>query len=129
MLRTFYVRFTNSFMAMVQQDQELFHYEEIKLIVCAVLETTSQYASKWLIWNRINSVIKQYLKPFNWVKTITIPVCKEITSNLSKNKITYKLLTYKSSMYDHLTVCKQMKSSNFKNFICKLFTNHKFNIC
>ena len=33
---------------------------------------------------------------------------KEISSNSFKNEITNKLFTYKSYMYIHLNVCKQM---------------------
>ena len=40
--------------------------------------------------------------------TIAIPASKQISSNSFKNKIIYKLFTYKSYMYNHLTVCKQM---------------------
>ena len=35
-------------------------------------------------------------------------MCKQISSNSSKNEITYKLFTYKSYMCNHLNVCKQM---------------------
>ena len=33
-------------------------------------------------------------------------MCKEISSNSYKNKITYKLFAYKSYIYNHLIVCK-----------------------
>ena len=36
----------------------------------------------------------EYLEPFNCVQTIVILVCKQISSESFKNKITYKLLTY-----------------------------------
>ena len=35
-------------------------------------------------------------------------MCKQISSNLFKNEITYKLFTSKSYMYIHLSVCKEM---------------------
>ena len=35
-------------------------------------------------------------------------MCKQISSNAFKNEITNKLFTYKSYMYIHLNVCKQM---------------------
>ena len=38
----------------------------------------------------------EYLEPFNCVQTIVILVCKQISSVSFKNKIIYKLLTYKS---------------------------------
>ena len=37
----------------------------------------------------------KYLEPFKWVQTIVILVCKQTNSDTFKNKITYKLLTYK----------------------------------
>ena len=49
-------------------------------------------------WNYLN-VSKQ------WQYLI---VCKQITLTFLKNKITYKLFTYKSYSYIHLTVYKQM---------------------
>ena len=36
------------------------------------------------------SIRLQYLKTFNCVETIAIQVCKDISSNLFNNKITYK---------------------------------------
>ena len=42
------------------------------------------------------------------MQKIRIIVCKQINSNSCKNKISYKLFTYKSYMYNHLTVCKLM---------------------
>ena len=42
------------------------------------------------------------------VKTIAILLCEQISSNSFENKITHELFTYKSLMYNHLTVCKQM---------------------
>ena len=42
------------------------------------------------------------------MQPIAILVCKQISSNSSKNKITHKLFTYKSYMYNQLTMCKQM---------------------
>ena len=36
------------------------------------------------------------MDPFNRVETILILSCKQIASDSFKNKITYKLLTYKS---------------------------------
>ena len=53
----------------------------------------------------LNSIVlysKQSRKPFNCVQTIAIH------SYSFENKITYKLLTYKSYMYNRLTECKQM---------------------
>ena len=48
----------------------------------------------------INKEYKQfeleYLKPFNWVQIKVILVSKHISSDSFKDKITYKLLTYKS---------------------------------
>ena len=44
----------------------------------------------------------------NCVETIAILVYRQISSNLSKNETTNKLFTYKSYMYIHLNVCKQM---------------------
>ena len=38
----------------------------------------------------------EYLEPFNCVQTIVILVYKQISLDSFKNKITYKLLTYKS---------------------------------
>ena len=38
----------------------------------------------------------EYLEPFNCVPTKVIFVCKQISSDSFKNKISYKLLTYKS---------------------------------
>ena len=38
-------------------------------------------------------------------------VCKQISCNLFKNEITYKLFTYISFMYIHLNVCNQMFNS------------------
>ena len=38
----------------------------------------------------------EYLELFNCEQTIVILVCKEISSDSFKNKITNKLLTYKS---------------------------------
>ena len=35
----------------------------------------------------------EYLEPFNCVQTKVILVCKQISSDPFKNKITYKLLT------------------------------------
>ena len=35
-------------------------------------------------------------------------VCKQMIYNSFKNKIAYKLFTYKSYIYNHLTVDKQM---------------------
>ena len=39
---------------------------------------------------------------------VGILVCKQISFNSFKNEIIHKLLTYKSYMNIHLTVCKQM---------------------
>ena len=39
------------------------------------------------------------ITPANWA---TILVCKQISTNFSKNKITYKLFTHKFYMYNHL---------------------------
>ena len=55
--------------------------------------------------NWIISVRSEQLKPFNYVETIAIQMCKQINSNLFKNEINNKLL------YIHLTVRKQMISS------------------
>ena len=38
-------------------------------------------------------------KPFNCWETIALILCKQISSNLFKNEITYKLFTYKSYGY------------------------------
>ena len=38
----------------------------------------------------------EYLEEFKCVQTILILVCKQISSDLFKNKISYKLLTFKS---------------------------------
>ena len=38
----------------------------------------------------------EYLEPFNCVQTIEILMCKQISSDSFKDKIIYKLLTYKS---------------------------------
>ena len=40
--------------------------------------------------------VLEYLEPFNYVQSIVIIVCKQISSDSFKNKITNKLLTYKS---------------------------------
>ena len=40
--------------------------------------------------------VLEYLEPFNCVQTLVIHVCKQISSHTFKNKITNKLLTYKS---------------------------------
>ena len=45
------------------------------------------------------------MKPFNCVEIIAILVYKQIRCNLSKNKITNKLISYISCMPN---VCKQM---------------------
>ena len=47
------------------------------------------------------------VKLFIYVETIAMLVCNQISSNTFKNEIT-KLFTYKSYMYIHFTVCKQM---------------------
>ena len=41
----------------------------------------------------------QFLKMFNYVQTIVILVYKQISSDSFKNKITNKLLTYKSYVW------------------------------
>ena len=41
----------------------------------------------------------EYFKPFNYVQTIIIHVCKQISNDSYKNKITNKLLTHKSHEY------------------------------
>ena len=46
-------------------------------------------------------------QPFNSVEKIEILVCKHISSNTFKKNI-HKLFTYKSYVYFHLNVCKQM---------------------
>ena len=69
----------------------------------------------------------EYLETFNCVQTIVILVSKQISSISFKNKITYKLLTYKS--YNHLTVCKLMKSGSFRNIIDKLCIYESYIIC
>ena len=38
----------------------------------------------------------EYLEPFNCVQIIVIVMCKQNNTNSFKNKIIYKLLTYKS---------------------------------
>ena len=40
----------------------------------------------------------EYLELFNCVQTIVILVCKQISSDSFQNKITNKLLTYKSNI-------------------------------
>ena len=45
---------------------------------------------------QIELFVFEYLEPFNYVQTIVILVCKQISSDSFKNKITYKLFTYKS---------------------------------
>ena len=40
-----------------------------------------------------------------------------------RNKMKNKLFLYKSYMYNHLTVRKQISSGSFKNVIYKLFVN------
>ena len=40
--------------------------------------------------------VLEYLEPFNYVQTIVISVCKQISFDSFKGDITYKLLTYKS---------------------------------
>ena len=40
--------------------------------------------------------VLEYLEPFNYVQTIVIFVRKEINSELFKNMISNKLMTYKS---------------------------------
>ena len=61
-------------------------------------------------------------------------MCKTISSNPFKNKITNNLFTHKWYMHDHLTVCKQMTDvkllvlhSNTWNFltVCKQMINRK----
>ena len=54
---------------------------------------------RWLISNWMIRVREQKLKSFNNGVTIAILVCKKISSNPFKNKITYK---------SYLNVCKQM---------------------
>ena len=48
---------------------------------------------RFMLW------ITPVLLKFNCLKTITIQMCKQITSNTFKNEITYKLFNYKSYMY------------------------------
>ena len=48
------------------------------------------------------------MKVFNCEERIAILVYKEISSNLFKNKIIYKLFIHSWYMYDHSTVCKQI---------------------
>ena len=40
----------------------------------------------------------EYLEPFIYMKTVEIFVCKQITYDSCKNKITHKLLTKTSSV-------------------------------
>ena len=46
----------------------------------------------------------EYLESFNCVQTKVILVCKQISFDSFKNKISYKLINH---MYNHLTVYKQ----------------------
>ena len=81
---------------------------------------------KWLILNRIISVRYKWLKPFNCVEIIAIPVCKQIRSNTFKNEIIYKQLIAKEifvldrNSWNHLTVGQKMRSDSFKNVIYKM---------
>ena len=43
---------------------------------------------------------------------------------VSKQMTDVKLLQLHRNNWNHLTVCKQMNSDSFKNFINKIFTNH-----
>ena len=61
--------------------------------------------------NWIIGMTGQYLKPLNCVRIIVILVCKQINSDSFENKITYKVLTYKWYMYNHLTVWKLVINS------------------
>ena len=45
----------------------------------------------------------EYQEPINYVQAIVILVCKQISSDSFKSKITNKLTNY---MYNHLTVYK-----------------------
>ena len=66
----------------------------------------------------------EYLEPLNYVQTIVIFVCKQISSDSFKNKITYDLQIICITI---LTVCKQMSSGSFRNVINKhAFTNHMY---
>ena len=60
----------------------------------------------------------EYLEPFDCAQTKVIPVYKQGSSDSCKNKITYKLLTYKSYVF-LLTECKQMSCGSFKDVIYK----------
>ena len=61
----------------------------------------------------------EYLEPFNYVQTILILVYNQTSSDSFKNKITNKLLNYKSYLKP-LTVCKQISCGSFKNVTDKL---------
>ena len=77
---------------------------------------------------RIEICVLEYLATFNCVQTIVILVCKQISSNLFRNK---KLLTYKSYAWpfnwplaclnmlstNYLTVWKKLSSDLFKDII------------
>ena len=84
-----------------------------------ILVTTSQFSKKLLVLNRIISVRYQQLKPLNSVDTIVITVCKQISFKLFKNKrkISYKLFTYNSYIYNLLNVCKEMINHKKKVFV------------
>ena len=58
------------------------------------------------------------MKASNFVETIVIRVCKQISLNHLKEEIIYELFTYKTYMYIHLNVCKQMTD-------IKLFLLHR----
>ena len=42
------------------------------------------------------------------MQTIRVIECKQISSNLKKDKITYKLFSYKSYIYNHSPMSKQI---------------------
>ena len=48
------------------------------------------------------------MKEFKYVEIIAIHAWKQNSSNSFKNKITFNLFTYKSYMFIHLNVCKQI---------------------
>ena len=47
-------------------------------------------------YHRIELFELEYAEPFNYVQTIVILMYQPISSDSFKNKITYKLLTWKS---------------------------------
>ena len=75
-----------------------------------MLGTIKRCANKRIVLNRIISVRKEYVKPFNCVNK-TISISKLETTSLWANKCLSSngIITVSSNNLNHLTVCKQQK--------------------